>query len=218
MCVKEVTNFWILDQAKWYILVSRARWRPIPWYGNRLDSSAMLISTDGLRGPIIVSDFYAPFKFDKQYTMTLSDHYHQEAPALVNYYQSPDNYNNYGGTEPVPDSTLINEQQGARFSVEAGKTYLFNIISMAAFAAHWVQFNQHTMTVVEVDGVYTVPFETQQLYVTTAQRYTVLLTANANPSINYGIVSQMNTQMFDPMKMPQDGSYISFVCAPVLAV
>ncbi len=150
--------------------------------------------------------------------MTLSDHYHQEAPALVNYYQSPDNYNNYGGTEPVPDSTLINEQQGARFSVEAGKTYLFNIISMAAFAAHWVQFNQHTMTVVEVDGVYTVPFETQQLYVTTAQRYTVLLTANANPSINYGIVSQMHPQMFDPLKMPQDGSYISFVCAPVLAV
>ena len=180
-----------------------------------LDFNALLTFQDGLRGPIIISDFYAPFKFDKQYTMTLADHYHKEAPALINYYQSPDNYNTYGGTEPVPDSTLINGQQGATFPVQAGKTYLFNIISMAGFAGHWVQFNQHTMTVVEIDGVYTVPYVTQQLYVTTAQRFTVLVTANADPSVNYGVISQMNTQMFDTNKFPQDGSYVSFVCTPV---
>lgn len=218
MYCKTMTDLLILDPAEWYILVSRAHWRPISWYGNELDSSAILTHTDGLRGPIIISDFYAPFTFDKQYTMTLADHYHKEAPALVNYYQSPDNYNNYGGTEPVPDSTLIDEQQGAKFAVEAGKTYLFNIISMAAYAAHWVQFNGHTITVVEIDGVYTVPFTTQQLYVTTAQRYTVLLTADADPSVNYGIISQMNTQMFDPLKFPQDGSYVSFVRAPIFAI
>lgn len=93
----------------------------------------------------------------------------------------------------------------------AGKTYLFHVISTAAFAPFWLQFDQHQMTVVEIDGVYTVPFPTNQLYVSPAQRYTVLITAQTGATSNFAIVAQANVAMFDINKFPQGGSYVSTV-------
>lgn len=145
--------------------------------------------------------------------MTVGDLYYAEALGLINYYQSADNYNNYGGTEPVLDAFLINEAQNTAFSMTAGKTYAFHIISIAAFAPFWIQFDQHDMTIVEMDGVYTVPFITDQIYITAAQWYTVLITAKSSATSNFAIVAQANTDMFDYNKYPQDGSYVSTVSA-----
>lgn len=150
--------------------------------------------------------------------MTLSDLYHTQAPALINYYQSADNFNNYGGTEPVPDAFLINEAQNVQFNITAGKTYLFHIISTAAFAPFWVQFDQHQMTVVEMDGVYTVPYSTDQIYITAAQRYTVLITTKTDATQNFAVVAQANTAMFDTNKFPQDGSYVSTVSTRIIGI
>ncbi|KAF8851798.1 Cupredoxin [Acephala macrosclerotiorum] len=171
---------------------------------------------DGLRGPFIIHDFYAPYKYDTEYVLTLSDLYHKEAPQLINYYQSTDNYNTYGGTEPVPDSFLINEVRNASFNMTAGKTYLFHIISTSAFAPFWLQFDQHQMTVVEIDGVYTVPYPTNQVYVAPAQRYTVLITAQTGATSSFAIVTQANVAMFDTNKSLQDGSYVSTVSATLV--
>jgi iron transport multicopper oxidase len=122
--------------------------------------------------------------------------YHQQAPFLINYLLSSNNTDTTGGAEPVPDSALINEAQNFQFTIVPGKTYLFRIINMGAMAAYWLQFDQHDLTIVEVDGVFTQPMKVSQLFVAVAQRYGVLVTAKADTSTNFAIVATMNTDMF----------------------
>lgn len=83
-----------------------------------------------------------------------------------------------------------------------GKTYLFRIINMGVFASQWLQFDQHDMTVVETDGVYTQPYTVSQLFVSVAQRYSVIVKAKADASTNYAIVASMMTDMFNPNVIP----------------
>ena len=161
---------------------------------------------DGLRGPLIVNDAAAPYQchVNQEIVMTVSDLYHEQAPNLISYYQSPTNANNNNGAEPVPDSALINEQQNVKFPIVAGQSYLFRIINMGAFAPQYVQFDQHTMTVVEVDGVYTQPYTVNQLFIAAAQRYSVIIQAKTTSSQNFAIVSSMSTNMFNPSVTPAD--------------
>ena len=128
--------------------------------------------------------------------MTLSDLYHEQAPYLINFYQSPTNENLNQGAEPVPNATLINESQNVSFNIAPGQTYLFQIINMGVFAGQWLQFDQHEMTVVGVDGVYTQPYIVSQLFISVAQRYSVIITAKASSSQNFAIVASMDTDMF----------------------
>lgn len=73
---------------------------------------------------------------------------------------------------------------------------------MGVFASQYLQFDQHQMTVVEVDGVYTQPYNVSQLFIPVAQRYSVIVKAKADNSQNYAIVSLMNTDMFNPTVTP----------------
>jgi iron transport multicopper oxidase len=157
---------------------------------------------DGFRGPFLVNDVNAPYRVDTEYVLTISDLYHSEAPPLINYYQSVDNANNHNGAEPVPNSLLINEAQNGQFPMVPGKTYLFRIINMGAFAPAYLQFDQHSMTVVEIDGVYTTHYTTNQLFITVAQRYSVLVTAKAASTQNFAIKASMSTDMFNPTVIP----------------
>jgi iron transport multicopper oxidase len=108
----------------------------------------------------------------------------------------------HGGSEPVPNATLINESQNVKFPIKAGRTYLFHIINMGAFAAQYIQFDQHEMTVVEIDGVYTKPHKVQQLFLTVAQRYSIIIKAKANSNKNFAILTSMNLGMFDEDVIP----------------
>lgn len=128
--------------------------------------------------------------------MTVSDLYHDQALYLINYYQSPTNEDLNGGAEPVPNATLINEAQNVKFNIVPGKTYLFRILNMGVFAAQWLQFDQHEMTVVETDGVYAQPYNVSALHIAVAQRYSVIVKAKADNSQNYAIVASMDTDMF----------------------
>ncbi|KAK3686179.1 conidial pigment biosynthesis oxidase Abr1/brown 1 [Podospora appendiculata] len=164
---------------------------------------------DGLRGPLIINDPKAPwtvsgtqYKVDQEYTLTLTDLYHRQAPYLINYYLSADNTNTNGGAEPVPDTALINEGQGVQFAMTPGKTYLFRIINMGVLAGQYLQFDQHDMQIVEVDGTYTLPQNVSQLFVAVAQRYAVIVKAKATASQNFAIVSQFNIDMFGSSVTP----------------
>jgi iron transport multicopper oxidase len=157
---------------------------------------------DGFRGPIIVTDVNAPYRVDQEYALTLSDLYHAQAPGLINYYQSVNNANNNNGAEPVPNSILINEAQNVKFTIVPGKKYLFRIINMGAFTPQYLQFDQHDMTIVEIDGVYTQPYTVSQLFITVAQRYGVIITAKADNSQNFAIKASMSTAMFNPTVIP----------------
>jgi iron transport multicopper oxidase len=151
---------------------------------------------DGFRGPLIVKDVNAPYRVDTEYVMTISDLYHSEAPPLINYYQSLGNANDNNGAEPVPNSLLINEAQNVQFPMVAGKKYLFRIINVGAFTPVYLQFDQHSMTIVEIDGVYTSQCTQDQLFITPAQRYSVIVQAKATGTQNFAIKASMSVGMF----------------------
>ena len=146
---------------------------------------------DGLRGPIIVHDPASPFAdmYDEELVLTLSDWYHESMAVLIPSFL---NVANPTGAEPIPDGTLINDAQNVSLSVEPGKTYMIRIINMGAFAGQYLWFEDHTMRIIEVDGIYTEPAEAEMLYLSTAQRYSVLLTMKNDTSSNFAFVGSMD--------------------------
>lgn len=97
------------------------------------------------------------------------------------------------GAEPVPQAALMNETQNYTISVEPGKTYLFRVINIGAFAGQYVWFEGHNMTIVEVDGVYTKPKVTDMIYMSVAQRCSFMVTTRNDTDSNYAIVGSMDT-------------------------
>ena len=146
---------------------------------------------DGLRGMMLIHDPQNPFigQFDEEVSLTLSDWYHDSIPNLLKSFIS---VTNPTGAEPVPDAALMNDTQNATFSVQPGKTYLFHIVNMGAFAGQYFWFEGHQMQVVEVDGVWTEPAAADMLYITVAQRYSVLVTTSNDTSSNFPIVGSMD--------------------------
>ena len=173
-------------------------------FGQLSAACANTLSTDGLRGPIIVHDPAAPYasEIDEEIVLTLSDWYHDQAPPLIRFFQSPVNEELHGGSEPVPNATLINEAQNVHFDIKPNRNYLFRIINMGAFAAQYLEFDQHDVDVVEIDGVYTQSHRVSQLYLPVAQRYSVILKSKSTTNQNFAIVASMDLDMFDPGVTP----------------
>ena len=150
---------------------------------------------DGLRGPVYVHDTPAdaPYvqgtDYDEEMIMSLSDWYHDQMPPLIAKFIS---VSNPTGAEPVPDSALMNDQQNTTFRVQPGKTYLIHIVNIGAFAAQYLWFEGHTFKIVEVDGVWTEQAEASMIYVTAAQRYSILLTTKDTADQNFAIVGSMD--------------------------
>lgn len=144
---------------------------------------------DGLRGSLIVHDPLTPIEFDDEFTLTFTDWYNEQMPTLLNIYQSEENGDANGGLEPLPDATLINDASDAKIKVEPNKTYLVHIVCLGNWPGHTWFFEGHDMTVVEVDGVYTVPYPVsdKKLRVTTGQRMSVLIRTKPDISRNYAI-------------------------------
>ncbi|MCJ1304803.1 hypothetical protein MMC08_007616 [Hypocenomyce scalaris] len=149
---------------------------------------------DGLRGPLIIHDPDFPYQYDEELVLTLSDWYHGQMPDLIKSFIT---LTNPTGAEPIPNSALMNDTQNLTVVVEPGKTYFIRMINVGAFAGQYVWFENHTMQIVEVDGIYTEQAEANMIYLTAAQRYSVLLTAKNDTSSNFAFVSSMDEQLFD---------------------
>ncbi|KEF54214.1 uncharacterized protein A1O9_10010 [Exophiala aquamarina CBS 119918] len=151
---------------------------------------------DGYRQALIVHDKDAYFNemYDEEFTITLSDWYHEMiediAPSFLSLY-------NPTGAEPIPDSFLFNDTHNTKIPVEAGKTYMFRLINTGAFTAQYFYIEDHTFQIVEVDGVYTEPKESNTVYIATAQRYSILVTMKNSTDKNYGIVTIADQVLFD---------------------
>ncbi|KAJ5795183.1 hypothetical protein N7457_001782 [Penicillium paradoxum] len=152
---------------------------------------------DGFRGPLIVHDPNAPFEYDDEFTITLSDWYHQQMPDLLNSYLSEANQAAFHGREPLPDSALINDATDTKIKVLPNKTYLVHIVCIGNFPGHTWVFDGHEMTVVEVDGVYTEPFPVGDrfLRIATGQRMSVLIKTKSDTSQNFAIWDTMDVNM-----------------------
>ncbi|KAL1877540.1 hypothetical protein VTK73DRAFT_8598 [Phialemonium thermophilum] len=151
---------------------------------------------DGIRGPLIVHDPDFPYKdrYDEELVMTVSDWYHDQMPGLIDFFMSKVNPS---GAEPVPNAALFNDTQNLTVPVEPGKTYLFRMANIGAFAGQYIWFEGHNMTLLEVDGVYTEPAEASMIYMSAAQRCSFLVTAKNETGANFPFVASMDTTLFD---------------------
>lgn len=140
---------------------------------------------------MIVTDPDSPYKgqYDEEIVLTLSDWYHDQMPNLLKSFLS---YTNPTGAEPIPDAAVMNDTQNLQILIQPGKTYMFRVVNMAAFAAQYLWFEGHTMRIIEVDGIYTEPAEAEQIYITAAQRYSFLITTKNDTSANFPIVGSMD--------------------------
>ncbi|OGE57042.1 hypothetical protein PENARI_c002G04897 [Penicillium arizonense] len=164
------------------------------WY----HSHNMAQYPDGFRGPLIVHDPKAPFHYDDEFTITLSDWYHQEMPELLNSYESESNMQAFQGREPVPDSALINDSfNNTKIKVLPNKTYLVHIVSLGNWPGHTWVLDGHEMTVVEVDGIYVDPYPAGEkfLRVANGQRMSVLIKTKPDTSKNFAIWDTMDVNM-----------------------
>lgn len=137
-----------------------------------------------------------PYKsqYDEEVVISVSDWYHDQMQDLIPLFI---NKINPTGAEPVPNSALFNDTQNITVAVQPGKTYLFRMVNIGAFAGQYVWFEGHNMTIVEVDGIYTQQAEAEMIYLTAAQRISFLITARNDTSANYPFVGSMDTDLFD---------------------
>ncbi|KAK1762020.1 iron transport multicopper oxidase FET3 [Phialemonium atrogriseum] len=149
---------------------------------------------DGYRQALIVHDSHAPFEFDDEFTITLSDWYHDMLEDLSHGFMS---VYNPTGAEPIPDSFLFNDTLNTKIPVQPNSTYLLRLINHGAFVAQYFYIEGHTFEIVEVDGVYTEPAEAEILYIAIAQRYSVLLKTKNTTDANFAIVTVADTQLLD---------------------
>jgi len=156
---------------------------------------------DGLRAPFIIHDPEFPYQdqVDEEIVLSVSDWYHEQMATLKPKFL---NKANPTGAEPVPQNALLNDTQNLTVSIQPGKTYLFHVVNIGAFAGQYLWFEGHNMTIVEVDGVFTDPAETSMIYISAAQRYSFLLTTKNDTSTNYAFVGSMDTDLFDVL--PED--------------
>ncbi|KAH6758674.1 laccase 1 [Perilla frutescens var. frutescens] len=94
----------------------------------------------------------------------------------------------YGGGPNSSDAYTINGLPGPLYpcsakdtfiqTVEPGKTYLLRIINAALNDELFFAVANHSLTVVEIDAVYTKPFTTSAIMITPGQTTNVLLTAD----------------------------------------
>jgi iron transport multicopper oxidase len=154
---------------------------------------------DGLWGPLIVHDAKAPFKFDEEFTIALSDWYNEPSSELLHRYQSPEG-EAYDGV-PTPSGGAIYGYWGKftaigkniSIPVEPNKTYLIHIICSAAYPGiAWV-VTGHNQTTVEVDGTYVQSVNVNQkglkVRLAPGQRQSVLINTKSDASQNFAIWS-----------------------------
>ncbi|KAG8221177.1 laccase [Butyriboletus roseoflavus] len=141
---------------------------------------------DGLRGPLIIYDPDDPharlYDVDDENTIiTLADWWHvpsrKIAPPFTPNTTTINGKGRYAGGPKTPLSVV---------NVEHGKRYRFRIIGASCDAWHNFTIDGHRMTIIEADGVETIPEEVDWLQVLAGQRYSVVVTAD-QPVDNYWI-------------------------------
>lgn len=81
----------------------------------------------------------------------------------------------FNGMNKSPDNT---KGTAPKWVVQSGKKYLFRIINSSAQSAYALRFDHHNMTVVSADFVSITPYTTEWLFLSSGQRYNVIIEAN----------------------------------------
>ncbi|KAG8202381.1 iron transport multicopper oxidase FET3 [Candida albicans P57072] len=149
---------------------------------------------DGMRGVFVIDDDDFPYDYDEDVVLTVGDHYHKYSSDIIPSFLSRFNPT---GAEPIPQNFLFNETRNLTWKVEPGKTYLVRIVNVGGFVSQYLWMEDHEFTVVEVDGIYVEKNTTDMLYITTAQRYSVLINTKNSTDKNYAFMQRVDTDMLD---------------------
>lgn len=165
---------------------------------------------DGLRTPSIIHADLEPHAYDDDYTIILADWYHREHDDLLK--NEFINVKNPTGAEPVPDSGLVyfahtpkygqaaylpGFNENTTLTFEAGKTYRLRLINMAALSMFHVWIEGHDMRIIEADGTDTEEMPVKVVSLAVAQRYSVLVTARNDTSLNWPLHVNLDPEMYD---------------------
>ncbi len=114
-------------------------------------------------------------------------------PQLITEYLDGDTWGGDTVDEQMPTaaSTLINDTTSITINIEPNKTYLIRMVSVSAYFAHTISFEEHEMTIVAVDGQPVKATTASAISIASGQRYDVLITGVSKPSRNYAITSVM---------------------------
>lgn len=166
---------------------------------------------DGLYGAIRVSlpdGVSEPFSYDHDRSIILNDWYHksahEQATGLASipfvWVDEPQSLliqgrGRFDCSTPGTATDVCNKTnpECSRYVLTAvpGKTYRLRIGSLTSLSALSFEIEGHNMTVVEADGHYVEPFVIKNLFLYSGETYSVLVTANQDPSRNYWVVSKV---------------------------
>lgn len=118
-------------------------------------------------------------------------------PYLLDQYAASTTPDKPAGLEPLPNRTMINDTLHTTAHVEPNKTYLVHLICVGAWPGHVIIFDDHELTVVEVDGIYIEPYKVtgKQIRLAPGQRFGVLIHTKDNASRNYAIWDATDVNM-----------------------
>ncbi|KAJ6256138.1 Laccase-2 [Drechslerella dactyloides] len=167
------------------------RWRANQYGTSWYHSHFSLQYTDGVVGPIVI---HGPTSanYDEEYLLMLTDWYHHG--GVSNMYREV-----FVDIAPEPESWLLNgkwqypcnpktdprciPKKGGRHEItfQKGKKYKIRVVNMSTtirLYSFWLQ--GHDFTVVQSDFVPITPFKARSLDIAVAQRYDVIVEANAD--------------------------------------
>ncbi|KAF3067162.1 Laccase-1 [Daldinia childiae] len=171
--------------------------------------------SDGAYGAIIIRDpgELVP-KTDDEKLLFVSDVYHTYGSVILkSYLNSTSKWVDWeSGVEPLADNVLLNGQNTYNCSVTSttyapsadqpfentctggqlyttkvrrGKTARLRLINASSFLSYWFSIDNHTISIVELDGVEIEPISARGVYLNLGQRASVILTADQEPGSYY---------------------------------
>ncbi|QUC17819.1 uncharacterized protein UV8b_02060 [Ustilaginoidea virens] len=181
------------------------------WYHAHHSAQA----SDGLFGPVVIHSKDERTLQELEYAtdriIMVQDHYHNTTAELLTDYLQPDKENN----EPVPDNPLINGRGMQRcrdfrgwrcdsssntsrsvIDLAAGQRHRMRFINVGAFAEFQIQIDEHPFYITEVDGTDVHPEPFHRLNILPAQRYSIIVEANATTQDAYWLRARMVSRCF----------------------
>ena len=160
------------------------------WYHSHTDGQY----EDGMKGLFIIKDDNFPYDYDEELSLSLSEWYHDLVTDLTKSFMS---VYNPTGAEPIPQNLIVNNTMNLTWEVQPDTTYLLRIVNVGGFVSQYFWIEDHEMTVVEIDGITTEKNVTDMLYITVAQRYTVLVHTKNETDKNFAIMQKFDETMLD---------------------
>ena len=154
------------------------------------------LQSQAVFGAFIIEDNKgeAPYEYDEERTMLLSDWYRaSDTEQLVGlmsptfkWIGNPDSLLVNGKTRNSPNCTACNETALSYeiLPVEENKTYRFRFIGASSLSYFRVELQSHLMTIIEADGIYVRPYTVKSLEINSGERFSVLIETN-QPIDNY---------------------------------